>query len=189
MIPGSPAPELRVPLERLQRLKPLRTWNVDFEASRLKDGDVPLQVGDVSVIADKTIRVELVLDQTSEGVMVAGVVSTTWSGDCSRCLRPVEGTATAEVEELFEEHPREGESYLLHEEFIDLEPMVRDAILLELPVGVVRCLRREECSDLSLKFLGAMDEEGDSEASAVVDPRWAPLEALVFDEEEGPRNS
>ena len=70
-----------------------------------------------------------------------------------------------------------------------LEPMVRDAILLELPVGVVRCLRREECSDLSLKFLGTMDEEGDSEASAVVDPRWAPLEALVFEEEEGPRNS
>ena len=67
--------------------------------------------------------------------------------------------------------------------------MVRDAILLELPVGVVRCLRREECSDLALKFLGAMDEEGDSEASAVVDPRWAPLETLVFEEEEGPRNS
>ena len=78
------------------------------------------------------------LDQVREGVVATGVISTTWNGDCSRCLRPVEGMATTEVEELFEEHPREGESYPLHQEFIDLEPMVRDAILLELPVGVVR---------------------------------------------------
>ena len=181
--------ELRVPLERLQRPEPLRNWNADFDASLLRDGDGPLQVGDVSVKAGKTIRLELILDQVREGVVAAGVISTTWNGDCSRCLRPVEGMATAEVEELFEEHPREGESYPLHEEFIDLAPMVRDAILLELPVGVVRCVLTEECSDLSPEFSGDTEEEADSEASPAADPRWAPLQALVFEEEEDHRDT
>ena len=181
--------ELRVPLERLQRPEPLRNWNADFDASLLRDDDDPLRVGDVTVTAGKTIRVELILDQVREGVVAAGIVSATWNGDCSRCLRSVEGIATAEVEELFEEHPREGESYLLHEEFIDLEPMVRDAILLELPVGVVRCVLTEECSDLSPEYLGDTEEEVDSEESPVADPRWAPLRALVFEEEEEQRDT
>lgn len=181
--------ELRVPLERLQRPEPLRIWNADFDASLLRDGDDPLRVGDVMVTGGKSIRVELILDQVREGVVAAGIVSTTWNGDCSRCLRPVEGIATAEVEELFEEHPREGESYLLHEEFIDLEPMVRDAILLELPVGVVRCVLAEDCADLSPEYLKDMEDEVDSEGSPAADPRWAPLQALIFEEEEDQRDT
>ena len=181
--------ELRVPLERLQRPEPLRNWTADFDASLLRDGDGPLQVGDVSVKAGNSVRVELILDQVREGVVATGVISTTWNGDCSRCLRPVEGMATTEVEELFEEHPREGESYPLHQEFIDLEPMVRDAILLELPVGVVRCVLTEECSDMSPEYSGDTQEEADSGASPAAAPRWAPLQAMVIEEEEAHRDT
>jgi uncharacterized metal-binding protein YceD (DUF177 family) len=67
--------------------------------------------------------------------------------------------------------------------------MVRDAILLELPVGVVRCVLTEECSDLSPEYLGDTEEEVDSEESPVADPRWAPLRALVFEEEEEQRDT
>jgi|TARA_B110000263_G_scaffold123758_1_gene107633 uncharacterized metal-binding protein YceD (DUF177 family) len=66
--------------------------------------------------------------------------------------------------------------------------MVRDAILLELPVGVVRCVLTEECSDLSPEY-SSDTEEADSEASPAADPRWAPLQALVFEEEEDHRDT
>ena len=187
MKPGGPVPELRVPLERLQRLEALRTWEVVVEAFRVQEGDDPLRVGDVSVATEQTVRVELILDQVREGVTATGVVSTTWTGECSRCLRPVEGTATAEIEELFEENPSEGESYPLDEEFIDLKPMVREAILLELPVGVVRCGTQEECSQLSSEHLGTSEGDEDPEKPVSHDPRWAPLDALVFENEEEPQ--
>tara|TARA_B100001245_G_scaffold50928_1_gene33755 strand:+ start:15625 stop:15828 length:204 start_codon:yes stop_codon:yes gene_type:complete len=67
--------------------------------------------------------------------------------------------------------------------------MVRDAILLELPVGVVRCVLTEECSDMSPEYSGDTQEEADSGASPAADPRWAPLQALVFEEEEDHRDT
>ena len=60
------------------------------------------------------------------------------------------------VDELFETHPLEGETYKLDDDVIDLEPMVRDASLLELPLApllrdrlrrFVPDLRREPQSD------------------------------------------
>lgn len=186
MISRNPVPELHVPLERLHRIEPLRTWEVAIEVSQLQADDNPLQVGDVSIVESRNVRVELTLDQVREGVTVAGVITAAWNGECSRCLRPVEGVATADVEELFEEHPREGESYPLGEEFIDLEPMVRDALLLELPVGVVRCSLREECSRLAPHYSSSSEQGDGSEEVSTVDPRWAPLDSLNFDEQKDP---
>ena len=65
-----------------------------------------------------------------------------WQGTCRRCLEPVEGEAEASVKEIFERHPVEGETYLLDGESIDLEPLVRDAVLLALPLAP---LCREDC--------------------------------------------
>ena len=58
-----------------------------------------------------------------------------WSAACSRCLEPVTGEISVHVDELFERHPLEGETYQLDDDVIDLEPLVRDALLLELPAG------------------------------------------------------
>ena len=104
-----------------------------------------LQIGDVLIPSDHLVAINLVLDKVSEGVAVSGKVAVNWIADCVRCLLP-DGQAAAEIEELFEQNPREGESYLLGDEFLDLAVMVREAILLELPVGVVRCVNVQECS-------------------------------------------
>ena len=181
---ASPHPELRFPLERLQRLDPNREWKVEFQASLLQDLDSPLQVGDVSLASDEVVLVDLLVDQVRGGVTVNGRVSVNWNAECSRCLRHVDGCAIAEVEELFEEHPREGESYQLGEEFIDLEPMIRDAVLLELPVGVIRCAALEECLVAAPAYQVSddnSDEDGDTTESK--DPRWAALDDLTFEEE------
>jgi uncharacterized protein len=181
---ASPHTELRFPLERLQRLDPIRTWKVEVQASLLQELDRPLQVGDICLPADEIVSVELLIDQVHGGVTVNGKVSVNWNAECSRCLRPVDGYVVAEVEELFEETPRDGESYQLNDEFIDLEPMIRDAVLLELPVGVIRCLGLEECLVAAPAYpVSDTDFGEDKESRESKDPRWAALDDLTFDEE------
>lgn len=175
---------LRVPLERLQRLEPIRTWKVEVSAAQLEDLEAPLQIGDVLIPSDHLVAINLVLDKVSEGVVVSGKVAVNWIADCARCLRQIDGQAAAEIEELFEQNPREGESYLLGDEFLDLTVMVREAILLELPVGVVRCVNVQECSEAAPSY-GEKKNESSEEVSEsdLRDPRWAALDELVFEEE------
>ena len=67
-----PHPELRFPLERLQRLDPNRQWKVEVRAAVLQDLDSPLQVGDVSLLPDEVVLVDLLVDQVRGGVTVYG---------------------------------------------------------------------------------------------------------------------
>ena len=86
------------------------------------------------VAPDKPIALDLTLERVSEGLVVRGAVTGVWEASCSRCLVPVGGELAVQVGELYERHPLEGETYLLAEDdVIDLEPLVRDALLLELP--------------------------------------------------------
>lgn len=175
---------LKVPLERLQRLEPIRTWRVEVPAAQLEDLEVPLQIGDVLIPSERLVLIDIVLDKVSEGVAVSGEVVASWLAECSRCLRQIDGEARAVVEELFEQNPREGESYLLGDEFLDLAAMVREAVLLELPVGVVRCADAEECSEAAPNYGEQKDEVRDEVSeSKSGDPRWAALDELIFDEE------
>ena len=152
--------QLRVPLERLHRRPPEREWSVAVRAEELVEAGEELKVADVRVSESSDVVIDVALDPVSEGVMVTGSVTSTWSGACARCLEVVEETATAEVGELFETRPREGESYLLDEEFADLAPMVRDAVLLELPIGAVSCPHPDPCPHLPVE-LQAAEDEGD----------------------------
>ncbi len=75
-----------------------------------------------------------------------GTISAPWEAACSRCLVPVGGELAVRVGELYERQPLEGETYLLGEDdVIDLEPLIRDALLLELP-AVPLC--RPDCKGL-----------------------------------------
>lgn len=187
---------LRVPLERLKRLEPLRRWVVEVDPAMVigdeKDPSVtgdeawPVsQLGDVRVGTEDPIRIDIELDVVAEGVMVSGTVVSGWRGPCARCLTMVSGSSVAEVQELFETRPQDGESYLLGEELLDLAPMVRDAMLLELP-SVARCREGEPCLDEDLESYIDADEgggaDGEGDTPRLADPRWAALDELRFDE-------
>jgi uncharacterized protein len=123
------------------------------------------------------IGFEVTLEAIGGGAVTAsGTVSAPWSGTCRRCLEPVEGIAEVEVREVFEPHPTEGETYPLRGEQIDLEPMVRDAVLLALPLAP---LCRDDCRGPSPDQYptGSQTDE-----AAPIDPRWAALSQLEFDE-------
>ena len=76
---------------------------------------------------------DVLLEPVHRGVMASGTVRAPWVGQCRRCLEPVTGELETEVRELWEEDSDETETYLLAGDQLDLEPLVRDAVLLGLP--------------------------------------------------------
>lgn len=131
---------------------------------------------------------EVVVDATLEaiegGVTVSGTVTAPWEGECRRCLEPVTGTVEAPLSEVFEPHPTEGETYPLEGDEVDLEPVVRDAVLLGLPLAP---LCREDCPGpapdafpTTVEGEGPEAEAGDEEPPR--DPRWAALDELRLDD-------
>ncbi len=81
------------------------------------------------------VSVDVVLEAAHPGVMVSGVVSAAWVGECRRCLGPSGGLIRAQVRELFESDGDPESTYLLEGEQVDFEAMARDAILCELPLA------------------------------------------------------
>jgi uncharacterized protein len=115
------------------------------------------------------------LERVPEGIVVRGTITAPWSAACSRCLEPVSGAISVHVDELFETQPLEGETYQLDDDVIDLEPMVRDALLLELPPAP---LCADDCAGLC-PSCGVNRNLAHCECvTEVIDPRWAALRSL-----------
>jgi len=135
-----------------------------------------LELSTARVAEGTPVHVDLVLESLSASVTATGSVRVAWEGGCRRCLDPVEGEAEAEVHaEVFEPDPTEGETYPLTGEQIDLEPLIRDAVLLALPLAP---LCSETCQGPAPDDFPTgppVDEE------AHRDPRWAALDDLSFD--------
>jgi uncharacterized protein len=120
--------------------------------------------------------VDATLERVSEGIVVRGTVAASWTAVCSRCLAPVGGEIAVGVGELYERHPLEGETYALgDDDVLDLEPLVRDALTLELPaVPVCRDDCRGLCPHCGVDRNTTTCDCGDTEP----DPRWAALRSL-----------
>ena len=136
-----------------------------------------LRVGVVELGGVSPVVVDVMLEAIAEGIMASGTVDAAWRAECRRCLGAVQGAAHVEFRELYEERPTEGESYLLADVHLDLEPMAREALVLDLPLAP---LCGEDCqglcsqcgADLNLGPCGCRRDERD--------PRWAALDALRF---------
>ena len=129
------------------------------------------------------VDVDVVLESISNGLVVEGRVRAPWQGECRRCLEPIEGEVEAQVKEIFEREPTEGETYRLGDDEVDLEPMVRDAVLLALPLAP---LCRADCPGPAPDAFptGLADEGGPAEdprAAALRQERWGALDQLRFD--------
>ena len=66
------------------------------------------------------------------------------------------------------------DTYLLAGDELDLEPLARDAVLLDLPLAP---LCSEECLGLCPQC-GTNWNDGPCDCPGVVDPRWSALDAL-----------
>lgn len=138
----------------------------------------------ITVPADSEIDLDLLLESVVEGVLVDGRATYRAVGECSRCLEPVAEQREAAVSQLFLWRPPEevGDEEPLPvisvEGLLDLEPEVRDAIVLDLPLAPV-C--RDDCPGLCAECGARLADEPDH-GHVRSDPRWAGLAAALGDD-------
>ena len=131
----------------------------------------------VSVPEGTPVTVAVVLSSYPGGIMAAGTVEAPWRGECRRCGGEIEGQVLASVRERFVREGHTGgdeEAYLFSDETVDLEPMARDAILLELPLAP---LCSEECLGLCPECGTNWNLSG-CDCVRQIDPRWSALDQL-----------
>jgi uncharacterized protein len=128
------------------------------------------------------VELDLRLESVMEGVLVSGTAHVPVTGECVRCLGEVTDELDVTLTELFAYPDRvvedqDDEVRELQDELIDLEPALRDAVVLALPFQPV-C--REDCAGLCSECGARLDDDpGHRHESA--DPRWAALQGMLDD--------
>jgi len=151
-------------LHELQRTAPApRDWRVEL----------------IGVPEGAEIELALRLESVMEGVLVTGELDVPVVGSCARCLEPIEDTLHLDVQELYaypgsttEATSEEDEVRRLEGDFLDLEPLVRDTVVLSLPLAPV-CT--EDCAGLCVDCGLRLDDLPADHTHEVVDARWAAL--------------
>ena len=134
-----------------------------------------LAVTGSSVPDGAMVVVDVLLESVHGGILATGSVTAPWTGACRRCLDLAGGDVRTAVRELFEPGGDLEETYPLRGDQLDLEPLARDAVLLELP-QVPLCT--EGCLGLCPVCGINRNDASCSCRTESVDPRWAPLDAL-----------
>ena len=158
--------------------------------SRSVPAPAHLGVDVLGVPAGSPVELDLRLESVVEGVLVSGTVTATMSGECVRCLDPVTAPLVVDLQELYafpgarpgSEPDEDDDTEPLPEmngDLIDLEPALRDAVVLALPL---RPLCRDDCPGLCPQC-GARLEDEPGHTHDAVDPRWAALGGLAAEPE------
>lgn len=130
----------------------------------------------IAVAPTSPIRLDLRIEAVTEGVLVSGVVRATLTGECSRCLTEVSEGVEIDVQELYMYPEKAGsedeDASVMEGESIDLEPLVRDEVLLDLPFMP---LCRADCLGLCAECGADLNDAPEHEHGDRTDPRWAGL--------------
>ena len=118
---------------------------------------------------------DLKLESVVEGILVSGTLTGAMTFRCARCLEDFSGEFDVRVRELFaHEQPKDGDEYPITEGTIDLEPCVRDALVLSMPFSP---LCKDDCLGLCSRC-GGNRNQNECSCGPEVDPRWAALGSL-----------
>jgi uncharacterized protein len=101
-----------------------------------------------SVPEGSELALDVQLEGVAEGVLVTVTVQGPLAGECARCLEPVSSRIQVTFRELFGYEASEEGGYLLHGDLLDLEPALRDALVLELPLAP---LCTDDCAGLCVE--------------------------------------
>ncbi|WP_225800185.1 DUF177 domain-containing protein [Streptomyces sp. NK15101] len=147
--------------------------------------------GVIGVPEGSPVEIDLRLESVMEGVLVTGTARASAEGECVRCLEPVELDLDVDFQEMFSypdsddrgrskaaadgEAEDDEDMIPLEDGMFDLEPVLRDAVVLALPMQPV-C--REDCAGLCSECGTNLNENPDHHHEAV-DIRWAALQGLA----------
>lgn len=152
-------------------------------------GDMGTEV--IGVPDDATIELDLRLESVMEGVLVTGTARAPLAGECVRCLEPLRQEAVADFQELFSypdsdervretadagDDAEEEDTFSLEGDLLDLEPVLRDAVVLSLPLQPV-C--RDDCPGLCPECGVRLADDPEHRHEQAVDIRWAALQGLA----------
>lgn len=143
---------------------------------RQLDITVPEHLGEglVAVRECAVLAIDVRLESLHEGVLASGSVESRADGECARCLAPVSLPVQVEFAELFGYPADEPFDHRLEGDLLDLEPVIRDAVVLALPFQP-ECV--DGCEDLDLGP-GISLVTADAQAEKPLDPRWAALQGF-----------
>jgi uncharacterized protein len=136
----------------------------------------------IGVPPGSPVVLDLRLESVIEGVLVTGTATVSTRGECVRCLTEVSGTLEVDVQELFvhpESEATEEEASRLEDDLVDLEPLLRDGVVLDLPF---QPLCREDCLGLCVECGANLNEDPEHDHGQPIDPRWEQLRRLEGDE-------
>jgi uncharacterized protein len=154
--------------------------------------DLRLELVRVPVATD--VHLDVKFEAVTEGVLVTGSATAPLAGECARCLTPLTATVTASFTELYlydrhdkhdrhdkrdkhdrfdEDEEQDEEELYLEGDLLDLEPVLRDAVVLALPMSP---LCREDCPGLCVQCGVPLADAGPGHGHEdAPDPRWAGL--------------
>lgn len=161
---------------------------LDRRAGTLKhvEREVPapadLGIDMVGVPEGSPMQLDLRLEAVVEGVLVTGTVDVELAAQCTRCLVPIADADQYHLQELYFYPGRDADedASFIVDDLIDLDPAIRDAIVLELPFAP---LCRDDCAGLCVECGANLNEHPDHTHGAAVDARWAGLQALAAEDE------
>jgi uncharacterized protein len=136
----------------------------------------------VGVPEGAPVELDLRLEAVVEGVLVSGTASAELAGECVRCLADVHGSVVADLQELFvydddvdAEPEDDEETSRLLGDLADLEPALRDAVVLALPF---QPLCGDDCPGLCAECGARLADDPGHRHEQDGDPRWAALRVL-----------
>lgn len=182
----------------MTRTAPRSPWMLDTSDLGRRPGSMVEVARELPAVADfgteiiavpegRVIALQARLESVVEGVLVTGTVRARADGACVRCLDPVSTEVEARFQELYAYADRaahhrevgaedeESEEHVIVDGLIDLEPLLRDAVVPALPFKPV-C--REDCPGLCAEC-GMRLEDDPGHAHEVLDPRWSALAELA----------
>ena len=128
----------------------------------------------VAVVPEgEPVHVEVMLESVHEGILVSGTVDTSAKAECVRCLDPVTVPIHATIQELFAYLPDDSYDYQVVQDDIDLDQVVRDQVVVELPFQPV-C--SPDCPGLDPETGEKRDPASVSADTTQIDPRWSKLQ-------------
>lgn len=151
------------------------------EESFTVDAPAELGIEVLRVPEGSPVDLDLRLEAVMEGVLVTGSATADLSGECTRCLGAIDDVIDVSFQELFvyddvRQAPTEEEDVRgLEGDLLDLEPVLRDAVVLALPF---QPLCSEDCPGLCVECGARLADDPDHAHEAPVDPRWAALQGL-----------
>ncbi|GAA1610527.1 YceD family protein [Leucobacter chromiireducens] len=122
--------------------------------------------------AGAEIELDVRLESVHEGILVSAEARTTMHAECGRCLKDFTTPFQVEFQELFAYTPTEADEYEVHGDHVDLEPPLRDAVVLALPFQPV-C--RPDCPGLDPESGELREASAAAVPDVEIDPRWAAL--------------